>query len=64
MTNKTKVFELGAEGGSLTVYQFLDDKNNDWYFHNVRDMGFEEEAISLAPQSLLHLKNSKKNNYF
>jgi len=45
MKNKTKVFELGAEGGSLSIYQFLDKENNDWYFHNVNDMGFEDEDI-------------------
>lgn len=43
LTNKTKVFELGAEGGSLSIYQFLDKDNKDWYFHNVNDMGLDDE---------------------
>jgi diacylglycerol kinase family enzyme len=43
LTNKTRVFELGAEGGSLSIYQFLDKDNKDWYFHNVNDMGLDDE---------------------
>ena len=33
--NHTKVFELGAEGGTLNVYQMIDQKNNDWYFQTM-----------------------------
>jgi len=44
-TTKTKVFELGAEDGSLSIYKFIDKDNKDWYFHNVNDMGFEDEDI-------------------
>jgi hypothetical protein len=51
MMNHTKVFELGAEGGTLTVYQMIDQKNNDWYFHEVNDMGMDDEVSGVQKTS-------------
>lgn len=51
MKNKTKVFELGAEGGSLTIYQMIDPENKDWYYHEVHDMGLEDEVSGVFKKS-------------
>lgn len=43
MQEKTeKIFELGAEGGSLTIYKITEGKNQDWYFHRTIEMAFQE----------------------
>ena len=51
MNSKTKVFELVAEGGSLTMYQIFDTKNIDWFFHNVSDMGLDDEVPGVDKNS-------------
>jgi len=50
--NKNKIYiELGAEGGSLTIYQMIDHENNDWYFHEVNDMGLDDEVSGVQKTS-------------
>lgn len=42
MTNHTKIIEMGAEGGSITLYKCIDKKNEDWYYHSVSEMAYED----------------------
>ena len=69
-----KIFELGAEGGSIAFYKDYDKKTaSDWFYYDVSDMGFEEEDIPPSRrkselsytfwESLLRLKNEKPNFY-
>lgn len=45
MTNHTKIIEIGAEGGSITLYKCTDKKNEDWYYHSVSEMAYEDLDI-------------------
>jgi hypothetical protein len=45
MTNHTKIIEMGAEGGSITLYKCIDKKNEDWYYHSVSEMAYEDLDI-------------------
>lgn len=40
MKNQTKILEMGAEGGSITLFQIKDKKDTDWYFHSVHEMAY------------------------
>jgi hypothetical protein len=51
MTNKIKVLEIGAEGGSITMYQVFDAKNKDWYIFSVNDMGLDDEVPGVIKDS-------------
>lgn len=51
MTNKTKVLEIGAEGGSITMYRVFDAKDHDWYMYSVNDMGMDDEVAGLTKDS-------------
>jgi hypothetical protein len=51
MKENKKYFEVGADGGSLTIYQMIDDENKNWYFHEVSDMGLEDEVNGVKYQS-------------
>lgn len=51
MTNKTKVLEIGAEGGTITMYQVFDAKNKDWYIYSVNDMGPDDEVPGVIKDS-------------
>lgn len=46
MKNHEKIIELGAEGGSVSIFLFYDEKGNDWYYHQVQEMSFEDVGIS------------------
>ncbi|WP_248722734.1 hypothetical protein [Seonamhaeicola sp. ML3] len=42
MKNHTRIIEIGAEGGSITLYKYIDKKNEDWYYHSVSEMAYED----------------------
>ena len=46
MNNTKKVLELGAEGGSISIFQFIDAENKDWYYYNVNEMSYEDLGLS------------------
>lgn len=48
LNSRMKVFELGAEGGSIAIYSEHNNGNNiftSWYYFEINEMGFEEEDI-------------------
>ena len=51
MEKTTTYFELGAEGGSLTIYMMIDHENKDWYYHKVNDMGLDNEVSGVQKKS-------------
>ncbi len=46
MTNYNKIIELKAEGGSITLFQCFDEKNQDWYYYNIQEMSYENLDLS------------------
>ena len=42
MNQPKKVLELGVEGGSIAIFKILDKENNDWYYHNVNEMSYDD----------------------
>ena len=36
-----KIIKLGVEGGSISIYKFLDEKGNDWYYYNTQVMSYD-----------------------
>ncbi|GER58135.1 hypothetical protein ULMA_02430 [Patiriisocius marinus] len=46
MKNHTKIFEMGAEGGSIALYQCIDAKNQEWYYHSTQEIGYEDLGIA------------------
>ena len=51
MNKKTKVLEIGAEGGSIAMYQDFDAKNKDWYIYSVNDMGLDDDLSGVNKDS-------------
>lgn len=51
MKENKKYFEVGAEGGSLAIYQIIDDENKEWYFHEVSEMGLKDEVDGVYKKS-------------
>lgn len=45
LNSRMKVFELGAEGGSITIYSERNNISSSWYYFEINEMGFEEEDI-------------------
>ena len=42
MKNLEKIIELGVEGGSVSIYKYLDEKGNDFYYHHTQEMGWDD----------------------
>jgi hypothetical protein len=70
--DQKKVFELGAEGGSIAIYSVHNNKTcTSWYYFEINDMGFEEEDIPPTQRKseysytfwevLIRLKDDKPN---
>lgn len=72
LRDQKKVFELGAEGGSIAIYSVRNNKTcTSWYYFEINDMGFEEEDIPPTHrkseysytfmEALIRLKDDKPN---
>jgi len=41
--SKTQIFQVGAEGGSITLYKIYDEDTDSYrFFHNVQEMAYED----------------------
>jgi len=58
MKNQEKIIELGVEGGSISIYKFLDKKGDDWYYHHTQEMSWEDLGINGTDKKSNHISMS------
>lgn len=46
MKDHSILLEIGAEGGSISLYKCFDDQNQDWYYFNTQEMAFDDLEMS------------------
>jgi hypothetical protein len=46
-SNKIKVFELGDEGSTLTIYRFINNKD-ELFFHTINGSAYDDDEIGVS----------------
>jgi hypothetical protein len=46
-SNKIKVFELGDEGSTLTIYRFINNKDR-LFFHTINGSAYDDDEIGVS----------------
>ena len=54
MKNQEKIIELGVEGGSVSIFKYLDKKGDDWYYHHTQEMNWDDLGLNGVEKKSKH----------